>query len=135
MLRIIMKRSRIYECTPAKSCPVEESEVTMNLRRCRAPMNLLRPTSTGKKKRGGKLERKIRSEDFRWRVNKGNSRLLRRGESEGLRFAESPAKSGLGRRKSAQGRPSRALHHAQTARQLKKIIVCERSAVLSDEDI
>lgn len=46
-------------------------------------------------------------------VNKENARLLRRGESEGLHFAESPAKSGLGRRKSAQGRPFRTSHHAQ----------------------
>lgn len=47
-------------------------------------------------------------------MNKENASLLRRGESEGLRrFAESPAKSGLGRRKSAQGRLFRALHHAQ----------------------
>lgn len=93
----------------------------MNLRRRRAPMDLLRPTSAGKRRReeeNWSARDKIRG--FPAAVNKENARLLRRGESEGLRFAESPAKSGLGRRKSAQGRPFRASRHAQA--RLNKIV-------------
>lgn len=114
-----MKRSGIHEVARVihqlNHAPSKESELTINLRRRRAPMDLLRPASAGKEKRGGKLERKIRSLRISGgaAANMENARLLRRGESEGLRFAESPAKSGLGRRKSAQGRPFRATRHAQ----------------------
>lgn len=86
----------------------------MNLRRRRAPMDLLRPTSAGKRRdeeNWSVSQDKIRG--FPATVNEENTRLPRRGESEELRFAESPAKSGLGRRKSAQGRPFRASRHAQ----------------------
>lgn len=149
--------SRSFAATLSKSYVlVEESELTMNLRRCRASMDLLRSTSaerrkqTHEKEEEEEVEEKEREREERQKIGAKDkirgfpvawirkmlvyyrvAEKARKTSKRGTSFCRRRAKSDLGRRKSAQDRPFRVLRHVQNVRGVSRM----RELIFNPSDI